>query len=138
MTVGVYGNPNYQLFSWALNYGFVYDLPQNVSAFHGSGGGDMMDDLMDPAHMVNMITDPPTTTEPTTVAAKDHIAEGMSMTGPESPPPISMPPMRKRMFLPMEMPKSVMQRRYRRDLYNKLEIAMTKYEHINSHSLKKI
>lgn len=129
MTVGVYGNPNYQLFSWALNYGFVYDLPQNVSAFHGSGGGDMMDDIMDPAHMVNMITDPPTTTEPTTVASKDHVP------GPD-PPPMSMPPMRKRMFVPMEMPKSVMQRRYRRDLYNKLEIAMTKYEHINSHSMK--
>lgn len=28
-TIGVYGNPEFSMFSWALNYGFAYELPTN-------------------------------------------------------------------------------------------------------------
>lgn len=28
-TVGIYGNPEYSMISWALNYGFAYELPTN-------------------------------------------------------------------------------------------------------------
>ncbi|CAO1441083.1 unnamed protein product [Diamesa tonsa] len=33
MTIGVYGNPQFSLFSWALNYGFAYNLPTNSTYF---------------------------------------------------------------------------------------------------------
>ncbi|XP_039446524.1 uncharacterized protein LOC120425951 isoform X2 [Culex pipiens pallens] len=60
MTVGVYGNPNYQMFSWALNWGIAYNLPNQTLTYQ--------QDLM--------------------------------------------------------MPKPMAQRRNRRDLYHKLEVAM--------------
>jgi hypothetical protein len=31
MTIGVYGNPQFSIFSWALNYGFAYELPTNAT-----------------------------------------------------------------------------------------------------------
>lgn len=63
MTIGIYGNPNYQLISWALNWGVAYDLPnETLSATTNRNKADM--------------------------------------------------------------PKPVVQRRYRRDLYSKLELAM--------------
>ncbi|XP_055542248.1 uncharacterized protein LOC129727955 [Wyeomyia smithii] len=33
MTIGIYGNPNYQMFSWALNWGIAYNLPNQTSTF---------------------------------------------------------------------------------------------------------
>jgi hypothetical protein len=33
MTVGVYGNPQFSIFSWGVNYGFAYNLPSNSSYF---------------------------------------------------------------------------------------------------------
>ncbi|XP_055611456.1 uncharacterized protein LOC129758054 [Uranotaenia lowii] len=33
MTVGVYGNPNYQMFSWALNWGIAYNLPNQTLTY---------------------------------------------------------------------------------------------------------
>ncbi|EAT44616.1 AAEL004020-PA [Aedes aegypti] len=33
MTVGVYGNPNYQMFSWAMNWGIAYNLPNQTFSF---------------------------------------------------------------------------------------------------------
>lgn len=62
MTVGVYGNPNYQMFSWALNWGIAYNLPNQTLTYQ--------QDLM--------------------------------------------------------MPKPMAQRRNRRDLYHKLEVAMNR------------
>lgn len=33
MTVGVYGNPQFSIWSWAVNYGFAYNLPTNSTDF---------------------------------------------------------------------------------------------------------
>jgi hypothetical protein len=33
MTIGLYGNPNYQFVSWALNWGVAYELPNNATEF---------------------------------------------------------------------------------------------------------
>lgn len=33
MTIGIYGNPQYSIFSWGLNYGFAYNLPTNASEY---------------------------------------------------------------------------------------------------------
>uniref|UniRef100_A0A182FNM6 Uncharacterized protein n=1 Tax=Anopheles albimanus TaxID=7167 RepID=A0A182FNM6_ANOAL len=33
MTIGLYGNPNYQLISWALNWGIAYNLPNQTISF---------------------------------------------------------------------------------------------------------
>lgn len=30
MTVGMYGNPNYNMFSWAVNWGVAYNLPNET------------------------------------------------------------------------------------------------------------
>ncbi|XP_058826159.1 uncharacterized protein LOC131686056 [Topomyia yanbarensis] len=60
MTIGMIGNPNYQMFSWALNWGMAYNLPNQ------------------------------------TVTFDQEIKE----------------------------PKPIAQRRYRRDLYHRLEVAM--------------
>ncbi|XP_055642332.1 uncharacterized protein LOC129779089 isoform X2 [Toxorhynchites rutilus septentrionalis] len=61
MTVGVIGNPNYNMFSWAVNWGIAYNLPNQTISFQQE----------------------------------------------------------------MQEPKPLAQRRYRRDLYHKLEVAMT-------------
>ncbi|XP_065091183.1 uncharacterized protein LOC135712143 [Ochlerotatus camptorhynchus] len=34
MSVGIYGNPNYNMFSWAVNWGIAYNLPNNTISFH--------------------------------------------------------------------------------------------------------
>ncbi|XP_058455156.1 uncharacterized protein LOC131432713 [Malaya genurostris] len=60
MTIGMYGNPNYQMFSWALNWGMAYNLPNQTVSFEQE----------------------------------------------------------------MKEPKPIAQRRYRRDLYHRLEVAM--------------
>ncbi|XP_062559173.1 uncharacterized protein LOC134223972 [Armigeres subalbatus] len=33
MTIGVIGNPNYQMFSWAMNWGIAYNLPNQTISF---------------------------------------------------------------------------------------------------------
>lgn len=33
MTIGLYGNPNYQFVSWALNWGIAYNLPNQTLSF---------------------------------------------------------------------------------------------------------
>jgi len=37
MTIGIYGNPQYSIFSWGLNWGFAYNLPTNSSYFKKGG-----------------------------------------------------------------------------------------------------
>ncbi|XP_058446009.1 uncharacterized protein LOC131427102 [Malaya genurostris] len=43
MTVGVYGNPNYNMYSWAVNWGVAYNLPNQTISFH--------QDMMEPKPM---------------------------------------------------------------------------------------
>ncbi|CRL05600.1 CLUMA_CG018269, isoform A, partial [Clunio marinus] len=38
MTVGVYGNPQFSIISWGLNWGFSYNLPSNSSYFKTENG----------------------------------------------------------------------------------------------------
>ncbi|XP_062553806.1 uncharacterized protein LOC134219126 [Armigeres subalbatus] len=33
MTIGMYGNPNYNMFSWAVNWGVAYNLPNQTISF---------------------------------------------------------------------------------------------------------
>ncbi|XP_062564827.1 uncharacterized protein LOC134227405 isoform X2 [Armigeres subalbatus] len=33
MGIGIYGNPNYNMFSWALNWGVAYNLPNQTISF---------------------------------------------------------------------------------------------------------
>ncbi|KAG5672413.1 hypothetical protein PVAND_002544 [Polypedilum vanderplanki] len=33
MTIGIYGNPQYSIFSWGVNWGFAYELPTNSSTY---------------------------------------------------------------------------------------------------------
>uniref|UniRef100_A0A182IJC9 Uncharacterized protein n=2 Tax=Anopheles atroparvus TaxID=41427 RepID=A0A182IJC9_ANOAO len=33
MTIGLYGNPNFQFVSWALNWGIAYNLPNQTVSF---------------------------------------------------------------------------------------------------------
>ncbi|XP_055530584.1 uncharacterized protein LOC129721711 [Wyeomyia smithii] len=34
MAIGVYGNPNYNMFSWAVNWGVAYNLPNETISIH--------------------------------------------------------------------------------------------------------
>lgn len=40
-TVGMYGNPNYQFISWAINWGLAYELPNETLSFKQRQKRDM-------------------------------------------------------------------------------------------------
>lgn len=135
MTIGVYGNPQFSIFSWALNYGFAYNLPSNSSYF-----------LHPPEHVLNLpffdpdlgdsAEEPETTTTPAPEIIHDehhddehhddehhddHDALGIPPTAPNTLP--SAPAERKYFVYrqPQYETKPMLQRRYRRDIYKSIE-----------------
>lgn len=112
MTVGLYGNPQFSYISFALNYGFAYSLPTNISDFRNKPS--MTEAIL--KDMVVLAADP-TTAEPpnSTVAA-------------ETPPATPAPAMRRQYYQNYQVEtRPMIQRRYRRDLYGKMEVVMKEY-----------
>lgn len=119
MTIGLYGNPQFSYISWALNYGFAYSLPTNISDFRNKPS-------MTEAILKDMVilggdptTAPKTTEAPTTTVA--------AVTPPAAPGPA----MRRQYYQDYQREtRPMVQRRYRRDLYGKMEVVMREYEFI--------
>lgn len=125
MTVGVYGNPQFSIFSWGLNYGFAYNLPTNSSVFLNPPQNVLNLPFFDP-DLGDSEEEEVTTT--TTVAPEiihdhdDHHDEhSVPPTAPVAPP--SAPAQRKYFVYrqPNFETKPMMQRRYRRDIYKSIE-----------------
>lgn len=112
MTVGMYGNVQFSIMSWALNYGFAYNLPTNSSYFT-----NIPDDVFNFPFFDEMskLIDPPTTTtpEPETVQPDhddhdhDHHHDAPSApSAPSDPTGMSPPaPPSQRRFYKYYQPK---------------------------------
>lgn len=143
MTVGVYGNPQFSLWSWGLNYGFAYNLPSNSSYFTRPP-----DDLF----AVPFFTDPmgppppppPETPPPDTTSVPpsghdihddyhDHYPSAPSdilgETNQQFPTDLPAGPAQRKYstyYQPKYETKPMMQRRYRRDIYRNIESVINK------------
>ncbi|CAO1438984.1 unnamed protein product [Diamesa serratosioi] len=163
MTIGVYGNPQFSLFSWALNYGFAYNLPTNSTYFTNpplekqekpeevaedekkedppedvtkifsddhdhdhdhhhhhdteSGGfGDMVSN-MNPFSM----------SVPDVIKAIMPLPAALTAVVPPVVPPVVPAVVKRKMdsYKPMNYEtRPMMQRRYRREIYNNMEVAI--------------
>jgi hypothetical protein len=127
MTVGVYGNPQFSLWSWAVNYGFAYNLPTNST------------DFLHPPKDVSTFPffspeDPPATTtttteEPWTIPSDEHhhdhdehhLEHRISNSSMAS---------RRKFYVYQRPPKfetqPMIHRRYRRDIYRNIEAVIDK------------
>lgn len=119
--VGVYGNPQFSIFSWALNYGFAYNLPTNSTYFT-----NVPEDVF---NFPFKDLDPPTTTTvaPEILPIDHHEEVSWSSSGP--PPE----PAERKYFVynqPKYETKPMLQRRYRRDIYRNIEGVIDKCVHI--------
>lgn len=139
MTVGVYGNPQFSIWSWGLNFGFAYNLPTNATYFLNPPK-----DVLEFPFFENFDTDssppPPTTTpEPETVPPDhdhDHhhhdYDSGSSEASASSEPALdsASPPAAQRKYFVYHQPKyetrPMIQRRYRRDIYKNIESIIDK------------
>ena len=141
MTVGVYGNPQFSLFSWALNYGFAYNLPSNSSYVLNYPVDIISFPFLGPAverPQYHKITWPPSTTTPQPEEldhdhdhdhSHDHDHDDFTMppTAADSDHDSSS---RRRFYVyrqPSYETKPMIQRRYRRDIYRNMEGVIDKY-----------
>lgn len=113
MTVGVYGNPQFSIFSWGLNYGFAYNLPSNSTLYTNIPEELQIYPFYDPDKYTTTTTTEATTT--TEDSSKDsHEADDDH----------------RRKFYVYSQPKyesvPMMHRRYRRDLYRNVEAVIDK------------
>lgn len=125
MTVGVYGNPQFSIFSWALNYGFAYNLPSNSSYFTNPP-----EDVFNLPFFSDSETEAPTTTTttlpPEIIHDDHHDHDALAFPANALPP---TPPVQRKYFVysqPQYETKPMMQRRYRRDIYKNIEGVMDK------------
>lgn len=131
MTVGVYGNPQFSLFSWAVNYGFAYNLPSNSSYVINSPVDILSFPVLGPAverPQYHRPTEPPTTTtpKPEELDYHDHDDHTDPPTGDDSH---HDSPSRRRFhvyYQPSYETKPMIQRRYRRDIYRNIESVIDK------------
>jgi hypothetical protein len=120
MTVGVYGNPQFSIFSWGLNYGFAYNLPTNSSEFLHPPSDIKVFPFVYP-------DDPPTTTTTTTTEPPPHLHESHEAFA-DLPPPEDHD--HRRQFHVFSQPRWETQpmkhRRFRRDFFGNIEAVMDK------------
>lgn len=139
MTVGVYGNPQFSIWSWGLNFGFAYNLPTNASYFLNPPK-----DVLDFPFFQNFDTDPspppPTTTPEAETLPPDHDHDhhhhdhdygSSELSAPSGPPSdAAAPPAAQRKYFVYHQPKyetrPMIQRRYRRDIYKNIESVIDK------------
>ena len=165
MTIGVYGNPQFSLFSWALNYGFAYNLPTNSSYFTNPPleKQEKPEDVAaeDPPEDVTKIFsddhdhhdhhdhdhdhhntesggfgDMVSNLNPFSMSVPDVIKAIMPLPAALAATPAVVPPIvppvipavaKRRMdsYQPMNYEtRPMMQRRYRREIYNNIEVAI--------------
>lgn len=135
-TIGVYGNPNFSLFSWALNYGFAYNLPDNSSYFTQPSSVDIfsvpsfIDGFAPPPDAEPPA--PPDTTTTTTAKPEifipdhshDHDYHDHDHASAPSASGDDMTASRRKYhvyYQPKYETKPMIQRRYRRDVYRNIE-----------------
>lgn len=123
MTVGVYGNPQFSIWSWAVNYGFAYNLPTNSTDFlHPPEDVSTF-----PFYSPEEITTTTTTEEPLTFPHDfdhhyhdeiEHRSSNSSMAS------------RRKFYVYKQPPKfetlPMIHRRYRRDMYRNIEAVIDK------------
>lgn len=126
MTIGVYGNPQFSMFSWALNYGFAYNLPTNSTSFTNPPEGVLdfpfFSEMMQSAEEETTTT---TTTTTTTEKPEEHDAPAWNGAAP----PTGGEPSRRKFhvyYQPKFETKPMMQRRYRREIYRNIESVIDK------------
>ena len=164
MTIGVYGNPQFSLFSWALNYGFAYNLPTNSTYFTNPPlekqekpeevEEDAPEDTTlipddhkhdhdhdhhfdtEPGGFADMVSNlnPFSMTVPEVIKAMMPLPAALATTPLATPPvapaviPAAIPAAVKRKmdsYYPMNYEtRPMMQRRYRREIYNNMEVAI--------------
>lgn len=110
----VYGNPQFSIFSWALNYGFAYNLPSNSSYFLHPPEG-----ILDFPFFKDDTSTTTTTSAPETtiIAEHEHGHEHEHGAHSDSSLRRQYPNYNQLKF----ETKPMMQRRYRRDIYRNIE-----------------
>lgn len=163
MTIGVYGNPQFSLFSWALNYGFAYNLPTNSTYFTNPPTEKQEkpeEEPEDPPEDVTKVFsddhdhhhhdhhhdtesggfgDMVSNLNPFSMSVPDVIKAIMPLPAALAGPPAVVPPAvvppaipaaaKRKMdsYQPMNYEtRPMMQRRYRREIYNNIEVAIDK------------
>jgi hypothetical protein len=131
MTVGVYGNPQFSMFSWAVNYGFAYNLPSNASYFLNPPESVLSfpfftDDEEEPT-TTTTTTAAPETLPPEHYAEHDHHHDHEHLPSPED---LQKADSTRRQYYVYYQPKyetkPMMQRRFRRDIYLNIEAVFDK------------
>lgn len=101
----MYGNPQFSIFSWALNYGFAYNLPSNSSYFLHPPA-----DILDFPFFKDETTTTTTEAPETTITPEHDHSHDLSS---------------RRQYLNYVQPqfetKPMIQRRFRRDIYKNIE-----------------
>lgn len=127
MTVGVYGNPQFSIFSWALNYGFAYNLPTNSSYFTHVPEEVFNLPFFDPD--LDSSSEEKEAVATTTPKVED-LTELPDDHHHDSFPPSAVADSSRRQYHVYYQPKyetrPMIQRRYRRDIYRNLESVIDK------------
>jgi len=136
MTVGVYGNPQFSIFSWALNYGFAYNLPTNASYFlhppQSILDGPFFDELLGKDDDDDKKQKEEETTTEKVIESNDtaiHDFHDHSATDAAAFAAAAASPSQRRYsaYRPIKFEtKPMIQRRYRRDMYKNFEAVIDK------------
>lgn len=141
MTVGVYGNPQFSIWSWGLNYGFAYNLPTNSTYFLNPPKDVLQFPFFENFEPESSVPPTTTTPEPETLPPDhDHhhhdydsgSTEHHSGSAESSAPAAdsATPPAAQRKYFVYYQPKyetkPMIQRRYRRDIYKNIESVIDK------------
>lgn len=117
MTVGIYGNPQFSIFSWGLNYGFAYNLPTNSTLYTNIPEDLQIYPFYDPDKDTTTTTTEATST---TESSKDS-HEAFDDEHDDG---------HRRKFYVYTQPKyeslPMIHRRYRRDMYRNVEAVIDK------------
>lgn len=130
-TIGVYGNPQFSIFSWALNYGFAYNLPSNSSYFLNPPKHAFDLPFFDPDDGESQEESSTTTTTTTETLPPDHDDHEHSAPSATGPSDSSGEMMGTRRQYPIYYQskyesKPMIQRRYRREIYQNIEAVIDK------------
>ena len=122
-TVGVFGNPQFSIFSWGVNYGFAYELPTNSTLFTNIPEDLQIYPFYDP--------DATTPTEPTTTTTTESSKDSHEIHHDDVGENSAMMSNRRRQFHVYSRPRQyetqpMMHRRYRRDMYRNVEAVIDK------------
>lgn len=115
----MFGNPQFSIFSWGVNYGFAYNLPTNSNIFTHIPEDIKIFPFYDP--------DATTPTEATTTTTTESSKDSHENAGDDS----AMMSNRRRQFNVYSRPlryetQPMMHRRYRRDMYRNVEAVIDK------------